>query len=118
MALSYTRPMAADGAVGSFGGRANDNPNGWAWPGIPPIAGDPERAGEWRACLPAAFLQTYAGLRSHLYIAHVRDKTIGADPVHADTRPFGRELLGRDAANDLVRRAPPGASPRCWPPCR
>jgi predicted glutamine amidotransferase len=33
MALSYARPTAADGAVGSFGGRGEDNPHGWglAW---------------------------------------------------------------------------------------
>jgi len=51
---------------------------------------------QWQASEHARFLQTYAGLRSHLFIAHVREKTVGAEPTHADTHPFGRELLGRD----------------------
>ena len=41
-------------------------------------------------------LQTYAGLRWPIYIAHVRHKTTGGGPTHADTHPFARELLGRD----------------------
>ncbi len=33
---------------------------------------------------------------SRIYIAHVRHKTIGGPPTHADTHPFLREFLGRD----------------------
>ena len=33
---------------------------------------------------------------SRTYIAHVRHKTMGGEPTHADTHPFAREMGGRD----------------------
>ena len=97
MALSYTRPSAAGEAVGSFGGCGEENPHGWglAWYSGRSLAMLKEPV-KWHSSLHSAFLQTYVGLRSHLYIAHVRDKSIGGEPTHADTHPFGRELLGRE----------------------
>jgi glutamine amidotransferase len=42
------------------------------------------------------FLEHYPGLLSSIYLAHVRHKTIGGAPTHADTHPFCREMNGRD----------------------
>src|ERR1022692_1484020 len=42
------------------------------------------------------FLDKYPGLLSSIYVAHVRQKTTGSTPTHADTHPFTRELGGRE----------------------
>jgi predicted glutamine amidotransferase len=42
------------------------------------------------------FLDNYPGLLSSIYVAHVRQKTTGSTPTHADTHPFARELAGRE----------------------
>ena len=42
------------------------------------------------------FLDNYPGLLSSIYIAHVRHRTTGSTPTHADTHPFSRELAGRE----------------------
>src|ERR1043165_7089841 len=42
------------------------------------------------------FLERYPGLLSSIYVAHVRQRTTGSAPTHADTHPFSRELNGRD----------------------
>jgi glutamine amidotransferase len=45
------------------------------------------------------FLEHYPGLLSSMYVAHVRQRTVGAAaPTHADTHPFVRELNGREYA--------------------
>jgi predicted glutamine amidotransferase len=97
MALSFARPLATNFAIGPFGGRGEDNPHGWglAWYPDRSLALVKEPV-KWQQSPHTAFLQTYAGLRSRIYIAHVRHKTTGGEPTHADTHPFARELLGRD----------------------
>ena len=97
MALSFSQPLSTDFAIGPFGGRGADNPHGWglAWYPDHSLALVKEPV-SWQASPHTAFLQTYPGLRSRLYLAHVRHKTTGGEPTHADTHPFARELRGRD----------------------
>jgi predicted glutamine amidotransferase len=97
MALSLSQPLSTDFAIGPFGGRGADNPHGWglAWYPDQSLALVKEPV-SWQASPHTAFLQTYPGLRSRIYLAHVRHKTSGGEPTHADTHPFARELRGRD----------------------
>ena len=48
-----------------------------------------------RATTPASS-RRIPRLLSRIYLAHVRHKTVGGEPSHADTHPFARELGGRD----------------------
>ena len=51
---------------------------------------------KWASSRYAGFLETYPTLLSRTYIAHVRHKTMGGEPTHADTHPFAREMGGRE----------------------
>jgi predicted glutamine amidotransferase len=95
MGLSFDRPVSADFSIRSFALRDADNASGWG------LAWYPDRSATiikeplgWRQSSYTKFLETYPGLRSTVYIAHVRHQTTGGLPTHADTHPFGRELAG------------------------
>ncbi len=97
MGLSFDRPISADFSIREFALRDTDNANGWG------LAWYPDRSVtiikeplEWRQSSHTKFLETYHGLHSHLYIAHVRHQTTGGLPTHSDTHPFSRELGGRE----------------------
>ncbi len=97
MALSFDEPVSADFSVRPFAIRAEENADGWG------LAWYPDRAAalvkeplSWRESQYAKFLEDYSNLQSQTYIAHVRKRTVGADPTHADTHPFLRELNGRE----------------------
>jgi len=97
MGLSFDRPISADFSIREFALRDTDNANGWG------LAWYPDRSVtiikeplEWRQSSHTKFLETYQGLRSRIYIAHVRHQTTGGLPTHSDTHPFSRELGGRD----------------------
>ena len=58
----------------------------WPWSGSP-CAGLAQQT---------QFLDSYPGLLSSIYVAHVRHRTTGSEPTYADTHPFARELGGRE----------------------
>lgn len=99
MGMSFARPVAADFSLRKFGSRDDGNPDGWglAWYPDKSVAVIKEPV-KWRASQFTGFLENYQHLRSPIYIAHVREKSTGAEPTHADTHPFARELAGRDWA--------------------
>lgn len=97
MGLSFARPISADFSIREFAGRGTDNADGWG------IAWYPDRAValvkepvRWGQTPYTTFLENYPALRSSIYIAHVRRRTIGGEPTYADTHPFTRELSGRE----------------------
>lgn len=101
MALSFAGPVSADFSLREFASRGVDNPDGWglAWypDGGPAVALVKEPV-PWGASPTAGFLAAHPTLVSRIYLAHVREKTVGGAPRHADTHPFARELDGRDYA--------------------
>jgi predicted glutamine amidotransferase len=96
MGMCFQEPIAADFTIREFALRAEENADGWGlgWypDGSVALAKEPLRWGETKY---TAFLETYSGMRSTVYLAHVRHKTVGDRPTHADTHPFVRELDGR-----------------------
>jgi predicted glutamine amidotransferase len=97
MGLSLQRAISASFSVREFGGRDEENADGWG------LAWYPDRSAAlvkepvpWRASAHTKFLAAYPGLQSAIYVAHVRHKTVGGQATHADTHPFLRELGGRD----------------------
>lgn len=97
MALSFEQPVSADFSLNAFALRDAENADGWglAWYPDQSLAIVKE-ALEWRKSPFSQFLQSYRGLISRTYIAHVRHQTTGRAVTHADTHPFGREWAGRD----------------------
>ena len=99
MALSFPEPVSADFSLREFAPRGEDNPDGWglAWyPDGGRSAAVLKEPVKWGSSRTAGFLATNATLASRIYLAHVRHKTVGDIPNHADTHPFARELNGRD----------------------
>jgi predicted glutamine amidotransferase len=97
MGLSFARPLSAAFSMRAFGGRDCENPDGWglAWYPDRSIAVVKEPV-SWRSSQHIGFLESYQGLLSAIYLAHVRHKTVGSFPTHSDTHPFVRELDGRE----------------------
>jgi glutamine amidotransferase len=107
MGLSFARPISADFSIREFAGRGMENADGWGLAWYPDravaVVKEPVR---WGQSPYTRFLENYPALRSSLYIAHVRRRTIGGELTYADTHPFTRELNGRDycfAHNGTVR---------------
>jgi predicted glutamine amidotransferase len=96
MGMCFTKPIAADFTIREFALRSEDNADGWGLSWYPDqsaaVAKEPLRWGETKY---TSFLETYSGMRSTVYLAHVRHRTTGGTPTHADTHPFKRELNGR-----------------------
>jgi len=97
MGLNFARPLSAAFSLRAFGDRDQENPDGWG------LAWYPDRSAavvkepvSWRSSKHISFLESYQGLSSSIYLAHVRHKTVGSIPTHADTHPFVRELDGRN----------------------
>ena len=97
MGMSFDRPASADFSIREFALRGEENADGWGLGWYPDrslaIVKEPVKWGESRY---AGFLESYPDLRSRLYIAHVRHKTVGHEPTRADTHPFAREWAGRE----------------------
>ncbi|HEY7427099.1 MAG TPA: class II glutamine amidotransferase [Gemmataceae bacterium] len=97
MGLSFARPISADFSIREFAGRGTENADGWGLAWYPDravaVVKEPVR---WGQTPYTTFLENYPALRSSLYIAHVRRRTIGVEPTYADTHPFARELNGRE----------------------
>jgi len=97
MGLSFDQPISARFSLQVFSSRDYDNPHGWG------LAWYPDRALalvkeplNWRSSGYSRFLESYHGVASRIYVAHVRRQTTGGPATYADTHPFGREYQGRD----------------------
>jgi predicted glutamine amidotransferase len=97
MGLCFAKPIPADFSIHEFVLRSDENADGWglAWYPDRSLALIKEPI-KWQASQFSGFLETYPGLSAPIYIAHVRHKTTGGAPTHADTHPFTRELAGHD----------------------
>jgi glutamine amidotransferase len=97
MALCFAKSISADFSIREFALRGQENADGWGlgWYPDQSLALVKEPV-EWRQSKYTTFLESYPDLLASLYLAHVRHKTRGGMPVHADTHPFARELGGRD----------------------
>ena len=97
MGLSFAEPISADFSLHEFGRRGDENADGWGLGWYPDrslaLVKEPLR---WHASTYTNFLESYHGLLSPLYIAHVRHRTVGGAPSHCDTQPFMREMRGRE----------------------
>jgi predicted glutamine amidotransferase len=98
MAMSFESPISADFSLQEFAARGEENPDGWGLGWYPDrslaIIKEPRK---WASSHLAGFLGSYpTALLSRTYLAHVRHKTMGGTPTHADTHPFAREMGGRD----------------------
>ena len=97
MAMSFEGPVSAGFSLREFAARGEENPDGWGLGWYPDqslaLVKEPVK---WGASDYAGFLATNPTLLSRIYIAHVRHKTVGDEPSHADSHPFARELGGRD----------------------
>jgi len=96
MAMSFAQPIVAHVSIQAFGVRSQDNADGWG------LAWYPDRSlalvkqpVQWSPT-HTQFLENYPGLLSSIYVAHVRQRTVGSNPTRADTHPFSREWNGRE----------------------
>jgi predicted glutamine amidotransferase len=96
MAMSFAKPVVANVSIQAFGVRSQENADGWGLAWYPDrsvaLVKQPVR---WSA-RHTQFLENYPGLLSSIYVAHVRHRTVGSNPTHADTHPFTREWSGRE----------------------
>jgi predicted glutamine amidotransferase len=97
LALSFERPISAGFSLREFGPRGEENPDGWG------LAWYPDRSLsmikeplKWSSSPKARFFEQEPSISGRICLAHVRHKTMGGAPSHADTHPFARELGGRD----------------------
>jgi len=97
LGLSFAKPVSASISIRSFAMRGEENADGWglAWYPDRSLAVVKEPI-KWGASQHTGFLESYSRLVSSIYIAHVRHRTTGGEPTHADTHPFSRELAGRE----------------------
>lgn len=99
MAMSFADPVSADFSLREFAARGEVNPDGWGLAWYPDggravaVVKEPVK---WTVSRTAGFLADHPTLSSRIYLAHVREGTVGGPPNHADTHPFTRELGGRD----------------------
>ncbi len=97
LGMDFNMPVFAGFSFREFGRWSEENADGWG------LAWYPDRSAslikepvKWRSSPHMQFLNTYQQNSSRIYIAHVRHRTIGGTPTHADTHPFLRECNGRD----------------------
>jgi glutamine amidotransferase len=97
MGMCFRRPISADFSIREFAIRSEENADGWGLGWYPDqsaaLVKEPIR---WQMSAYTGFLEKYQHLLSPIYIAHVRHRTTGGEPRHADTHPFVRELGGRE----------------------
>src|ERR1700722_12496164 len=97
LGLSFAQPISAEFSMSEFERRDVENADGWglAWYPDQSLAMVKEPV-MWERSQHSGFLKSYSGLWSRIYIGHVRHKTTGSVPTHADTHPFAREFGGRE----------------------
>jgi predicted glutamine amidotransferase len=97
MGMCFSRPISADFTIREFAIRCQENADGWGLAWYPDrslaVIKEPVR---WQMSQYTGFLEKYQRLLSPIYIAHVRHRTVGGEPTHADTHPFAREFRGRE----------------------
>lgn len=97
MGMSFARPISAGLTIPAFAPRGEENADGWGFAWYPDqslaLVKEPVK---WGSSKYSRFLEEYPSIRSRYYLAHVRHKTTGGEPTHADTHPFARELAGRE----------------------
>ncbi len=97
MGMSFREAAEADFSIREFALRGEENADGWGLGWYPDrslaIVKEPVK---WRESRYADFLENDQELRSRLFLAHVRYKTVGAESSRADTHPFSREWGGRE----------------------
>lgn len=97
LGMDFTQPIFAGFSFNEFGRLSKENADGWGLAWYPDFSAslikEPIR---WGDSPHMDFLNSYKRIRSRIYIAHVRHRTIGNEPCHADTHPFLRECFGRD----------------------
>lgn len=108
MGYSFAQPMVADFSIREFAQRGEENADGWglAWYPDQSLALVKE-AVKWESSKYTDFLESYAGIRSPICIAHVRHLTTGK-ATRADSHPFAREWQGVEycfAHNGTLRTA-------------
>jgi glutamine amidotransferase len=97
LGMSFAKPVAASISMRDFALRGEENADGWGLAWYPDQSASVIKEPiKWRASPHTGFLENYPRLSSPIYIAHVRHRTTGGDPTHADTHPFSRELNGHD----------------------
>lgn len=97
MGMSFAKPIQADFSIREFALRGESNADGWGLAWYPDAsAAIVKEPRQWGISPYTDFLEEYTGLRSMIFLAHVRHKTVGGEPTHADTHPFMREWGGRD----------------------
>jgi predicted glutamine amidotransferase len=97
MGMSFAQPISADFSMREFAMRQEGNADGWGLAWYPDksvaLVKEPIASGDSHH---RRFLESYHGLQSRIYVAHVRHGTRGGRPTHADTHPFRRELGGSE----------------------
>lgn len=97
MGMSFAQPISADFSIREFAIRQEGNADGWGLAWYPDrsmaVVKEPIASGDSHHM---RFLESYQGLQSRIYIAHVRHGTCGGKPTHADTHPFHREMGGSE----------------------
>lgn len=96
MGMSFAKPVVASVSIQAFSQRSKENADGWGLAWYPDrslaMVKQPVR---W-SVQHTQFLEHYPGLLSTTYVAHVRQRTTGSTPTHAETHPFARELNARE----------------------
>jgi predicted glutamine amidotransferase len=108
LGLSFAEPIFAGFSFREFSRWSDANADGWGLAWYPDqsaaLIKEPVR---WQASAHSAFLDTYQQMCARVYLGHIRQRTTGGEPTHADTHPFQRELGGRDycfAHNGTIER--------------
>ncbi len=96
MGMSFAEPIVASVSIKAFSMRSEGNADGWGLAWYPDHSLAMVKQAQRWSVQQTQFLDNYPGLLSSIYVSHVRQKTTGLTPTHADTHPFGRELGGRE----------------------
>ena len=96
MGMSFAKPIVANVSIKAFSLRSEENTDGWGLAWYPDRSLAMVKQPLRMAVQQTQFLDNYPGLLSSIYVAHVRHRTTGSIPTHADTHPFARELRGRE----------------------
>jgi predicted glutamine amidotransferase len=96
LGMNFTQPVSAGFSFQEVGLWSADNADGWGLAWYPDqSAALVKEPAQWGTSPYLRFLHTYQQLHSRIYLAHVRHRTVGGPPTHADTHPFLRECGGR-----------------------
>ncbi len=96
LGMSFNLPVRPNVSFRGFRHRGRANPHGWGIAFYPDesaqVIKEPLEATESGL---SGFLQGYEGIKSRIFIAHVRYSSVGSR-THKNTHPFSRELYGKE----------------------